>query len=575
MSDQSKVIDMSPKKTKQPAKSDLVMKEEKSEGSQDDRLTAMESNIATLVNMIGDLQKSIPRPTTVFKEPSTAVDSAAGVSESSMVSREDLAGAEREFVTFRRGPRRAEDFSVINPMLDSKVSPAFYSSPPGDVTDNAAWKRRESLSGTSLPEPDKAPAIPVKEAVLVVDRNSFKDLSLRSLDDLSHVVYFLERYEAIKIQHPQHDWRIIHFLMPSLHPKVQFLAIHLKIMRWNSSTSEVMRLQDGDVLQCVYYSVRAKDTGDFVNKLKMVQFPKPVNGSALAPSASSFPSFLEATGIYTHKFLTRMELIGKCADDDAYPPMYKEGPILGIVNHYLNGFPAGSGNSLYARFLPQNKHLAKQTTMEHFANLFLELMHGMLKTYESYDMMDRVLKAPNLSTERKQSTGDNSDGNHSERVAIGPNRRFTGNRPYRVNALEELEENQPIWPDEEEQPDPAKFVNRVQLQEQHDDSVLTERVTDDVEVEPSDYATEDLNQLNDSKIGDKPKRPCYSKFETGKCTKPDCEYLHDRESMRKLFDLRMRSTVFGQHGYSEQEVRNLFDKILRDGPRPRPNATRA
>jgi hypothetical protein len=41
-------------------------------------------------------------------------------------------------------------------------------------------------------------------------------------------------------------------------------------------------------------------------------------------------------------------MIAEKADHENIPPLYKEGKTLGIIDHFLDGWPQGSGTALYA-----------------------------------------------------------------------------------------------------------------------------------------------------------------------------------------------------------------------------------
>ena len=93
--------------------------------------------------------------------------------------------------------------------------------------------------------------------------------------------------------------------------------------------------------------------------------------------------------------------------------------------------------------------------------------------------------------------------------------------------------------------------------------------TPDSDAEPAmEHPLQDL-----AMVAPKPKQEggCWYHFRFDNCTKKPCPLGHDRESMVKFQDQKLKDIIFAKHAEPEPILRQKIDKLLREKASVTPN----
>jgi len=138
--------------------------------------------------------------------------------------------------------------------------------------------------------------------------------------------------------------------------------------------------------------VKAKSPDDFIQKMNGVKFPLPEGDRSFIPGALNFHILFQYGMLYSHRFTQIIQMIAEKADPQHIPPLYKEGKTLGIVDHFLDGWPQGSGNSLYARVCISKPDMRKMQNFQSFTTAFFLAIEEYKEIQQQVTGLDSTLK---------------------------------------------------------------------------------------------------------------------------------------------------------------------------------------
>jgi hypothetical protein len=224
-----------------------------------------------------------------------------------------------------------------------------------------------------------------------ITREHFPNVEFKTLN-LEHICIFLDEYERILERHPDQGLRMIDFVNVKLHSRLTIAATDLKYINATTFGLGVSNLTDKQLKKCILHLVRAISAEDFIKKIKSIQFPSPETDRAnFTPSAMTFNVLFDRATLYAHKFNRILQMIAMRAKGVDIPPLYKEGKTLGIIDYFLDAWPGGSGNALYAKLTINHNSLRHMKTFTEFTYKFFKVLKPYKKLREGVDDLDSLL----------------------------------------------------------------------------------------------------------------------------------------------------------------------------------------
>jgi len=430
-----------------------------------------------------------------------------------------------------------------------------------DVSDIAAKRENEKRRSTIFGKPAALKATtpaetPVSQPVVMnlLTRNSFPNVELRSFN-LEHVTIFLDDYSQILERYPGHVLRMVDFIAKALHPKLTITALKLGFLSTDSFGAGVRALTDDQVKECILEVLKARSADDFIVKITSLKFPIPEGDRAFTPSALNFPTLYDRALLFSHRYTKVLQLIAQRADHKHIPPLYKEGKTLGMVDYFLNAWPNDSGNSLYSRITIHQPTLRMAENFQSFTTAFFLALADYKEIQQSVLDLDSVLsKKPKKTYDNTENAyrGSQSHRGSNER---GKSSGYQQKPPYihqhAHNIDEDLYDTYEVH-DEFEEDNPEAQEG---LAEDEDDSPVMIS-----EAEPSaETAVDTVAAIK----GKDDKKECWYHFRYG-CTKGDCKLLHDKESMIKYQDARLKEIFAAKFAEPDSILKPKIEKMLRE-----------
>jgi hypothetical protein len=459
----------------------------------------------------------------------------------------------------------------------TQVQSQHTSPPDSEMADISAKRERERRRSTVFGKMISTPAehlnteSMVSQAVVVnfLTRDSFQNVELRSLN-LEHVTIFVDEYSRILERHKdqKHSLRLVDFINRSLHPKITMAALKLGHVTADSFGHGIFNLSDAQVKDSLLELIKAKSPDDFIQKMNAVKFPLPEGDRSFVPGALNFHILFQYGMLYSHRFTQIIQMIAEKADHQHIPPLYKEGKTLGIVDHFLDGWPQGSGNALYARVTISKPELRRMQNFQSFTTAFFLAIEEYREIQQQVSDLDSTLKKKpfkrNDTEENSFRSRPNEQARFKEKLRHYEKTKANifGQKPQGNHHLHNIEDD--IY---DSYPEDVDFEarNEMYLREEAESEPSSETEPDAETEETKDAEVE--HPLQDlAVVAPKPKGEtgCWYHFRFDNCTKKPCPLGHDRESMVKFQDQKLRDIIFAKNAEPEPILRQKIDKFLRE-----------
>lgn len=393
-------------------------------------------------------------------------------------------------------------------------------------------------------------------------REDFPNVKLSSLN-LEHVCMFVDQYDRISYQYKEHGLRMITFVDSSLIGKFTIEARRLDFIRSRVEDPGLMSLSDRKVRRILYHLLKATSEYDFIKKIKTIKFPSSERDKGFVPGALTFPMLYDRALLFQHKFCKALHLIGQKALPDYYPPVYKQGKTHGLVDYFLDAWPGGSGEKLYAAVTVSDSSLRHKDSFLEFVDAFMEAIEKYKEVKKEYENLEGLLG------NNRNFRDDHYDGNkpHHIHPPTGSNRSERRGTPRAgipgrgFHALEVVDltedEDQPI-----EFPDEHQEVTGVNDSEETVDCYADEDKLGNIESYYPDTSDEipssaELANLSEKRMG------CFTKYIHGRCDKADCKYDHSEGGMKLVQEAKIRDIVSSKFAGDEHAILQKVQEALR------------
>jgi hypothetical protein len=465
----------------------------------------------------------------------------------------------------------------VAPVMQFQSTP--FSAPDSESGDLSARRERERRRSTIFGEvipttnnvPNTNPTFSQAVVVNFLTRDSFASVELRSLN-LEHLTIFLDEYSRILERHrdQKHSLRMVDFINRSLHPKITMAALKLGHTTQRDFGQGIFNLPDIYTKDALLELVKAKSPDDFIQKMNGVKFPLPEGDRSFIPGALNFHILFQYGMLYSHRFTQIIQMIAAKADPQHIPPLYKEGKTLGIVDHFLDGWPQGSGNSLYARVCISKPEMRKMQNFQSFTTAFFLAIEEYKEIQQQVTDLDSTLKkkpfkrSENEDNSFKPRSNEQSRFKEKLRNYEKTKANIFGQKQqglhHVTHAEDDLYESYPEHDDFEEQNDMATSVHFDDETFGDSEPVPTTNEGQDQQIEV-EHPLQDLAVVTAKAKGEP---GCWYHFRFDNCTKKPCPLGHDKESMIRFQDQKLREIIFAKNAEPEAMLRQKLDKLLRE-----------
>jgi hypothetical protein len=215
---------------------------------------------------------------------------------------------------------------------------------------------------------------------------------------------FLDEFDRIIERHPEQGLKLFDFVSKKMHYRLQLSAQELGYINSRNYGLGITALEDRQLRKCIMHMVRATSAEDFINKLKSIHFPSSESDRAnFTPTALTFSVLYDRAALFAHKFGRILQMIAKRANGIDIPPLYKEGKTLGIIDYFLEAWPGGSGNSLYAKLSINHNELRHMDSFDKFVYKFFKALKPYKKLREGVDDLDSLLSVKKRTDRERPS----------------------------------------------------------------------------------------------------------------------------------------------------------------------------
>ena len=215
-------------------------------------------------------------------------------------------------------------------------------------------------------------------------------IQLTSIVHIMTITNFMRELEKIKRTYPRSTFRIIEFCTTQVISDLETQAMTMtkyQSMLSQSWTSTLISLEEDEILEIIYDSVKATSNENFTTRLSRVKLT-----TGFEISKETYVELLKCASAYTHRFTEYLQIMAKRTNPAFIPPLYKTHGVKGIVQYYLEGYPDKIGVSLYETEVTENPLLGQQRDFKSFTLMFLQRLYARKESYLVMKDFDSILK---------------------------------------------------------------------------------------------------------------------------------------------------------------------------------------
>ena len=242
-------------------------------------------------------------------------------------------------------------------------------------------RRRSSIFGADHIDVPLQPTVgAVTQVIHMTTAKDFIDkIQLTSIVHIMTITNFMRELEKIKRTYPRSTFRIIEFCTTQVIADLETQAMTMtkyQGMLSQSWTSTLISLEEDEILEIIYDSVKATSNENFTTRLSRVKLT-----TGFEISKETYVELLKCASAYTHRFTEYLQIMAKRTNPAFIPPLSKTHGVKGIVQYYLEGYPDKIGVSLYETEVTENPLLGQQRDFKSFTLMFLQRLYARKESY--------------------------------------------------------------------------------------------------------------------------------------------------------------------------------------------------